>query len=713
MATVTGVGSGNVNNSNTLSTSGFKSNAGDILLIQVGIASFTGAPPNPTITDNNGNSYTLQTNGNETYSTNLVLGAYVYTATNKTNITSLVITISFPSSIASIVASAGSFTGVGTSITSGAWVQSSGSSPSATLSVQANKGATLLACATFINGTSGITPPSGFTELRNSGQSNAIFCDEYYTLGTGSQGTNTATLSSSSGAFIANLIALSPLAQSASIASNPGVTNPGSAPGGAIPITIATGANVLYSQGAATIQTNTLERDVAQTGPSNRKTSITCGIANAKLLMKKCANGILPVNPAYVIKPPEPKEGWFAHLPVNGPDNINVVLPISGNYGVGYFLTDQNNNQRALSGAQYTMFKNIPSTPKSPTVGNNPSTASFAGNTAGLINEPLFNGVIHLVQVNFYNGSNNTVTTPDMQTILAFLNAITPIQEAYASQWGTCGATVDQTIYQATFNIGSGNTTFNDDQLGGNPTNGTPSMNSNFIDNLAATNGWSSGGPTAHCIVVICPPNITNNDCNPANGYLSYHDCSFVYNVPYIYTPLTAEPITATDVSDIYQIPLSHEVAEMTVDPAADLNNPEVCDSCGPNCETVIRNFFDGNGNYITSSAFFIAGVGPGFSYSVMTNSVSAPPYATTAQNTCPTVPYGSCGYSPPGYTNQTSPNPLIPISPLLLSPLGLPTPVLPSGVFNVFTPNGLITGFSLPPNAQGVSAIQLPLTFS
>ncbi len=42
-------------------------------------------------------------------------------------------------------------------------------------------------------------------------------------------------------------------------------------------------------------------------------------------------------------------------------------------------------------------------------------------------------------------------------------------------------------------------------------------------------------------------------------------------------------------------------MAEMTVDPRADNSNPEVCDPCGPNCQSTVVDFFRIDGSYLGS----------------------------------------------------------------------------------------------------------------
>jgi hypothetical protein len=453
-----------------------------------------------------------------------------------------------------------------------------------------------------------------------------------------------------------------------------------------------TGAGAISS---TPYQTPSTSRDTSQTGPSNSKTSISCGISNAKLLMQKIAKGILPFATAYNIGTSEPAGGFFSVLPVSGPDNINQPLPVSGNYGSGFFLSDQNGNQRSLSGLRPSQFLGATLSPSGP--------SAVSSGAQSLITQPLFNGVYHIVLVNFTSQAGVTgqqVNSGDMQTIQQFLQAIIPIQQNYAQQWGNCSITLDPTIYSADFVIQNNN--FNDSALAGNPAASPPTAA--FIDNLASTLGFASGGPTAHAFIIISPSSILNNDCNPANGYLGYHSASAVNNVPYIFVPLTTSGLTSTDIADVYQIALSHEVAETCVDPAANFSNPEVCDSCGPNCQSVIRNFYSASGQYLLSSQLFLAGQGPGFSYGFMTNSVTAPPNATTPSNTCPSIPFGSCGYAPPNQQSNNSG-----ISQLIGTELS--NIINPNdGTINLLFPNGVTLVGNLTGMPGGAIILRLPI---
>jgi hypothetical protein len=79
----------------------------------------------------------------------------------------------------------------------------------------------------------------------------------------------------------------------------------------------------------------------------------------------------------------------------------------------------------------------------------------------------------------------------------------------------------------------------------------------------------------------------------------------------------------------------------MTVDPEANNSNPEVCDPCGPNCQTVWLDYFGGAGNaYIQTSQ----SLPPGFAYTFFINAIAQP----SAVSQCPPTSSASCAYAPP-----------------------------------------------------------------
>lgn len=60
----------------------------------------------------------------------------------------------------------------------------------------------------------------------------------------------------------------------------------------------------------------------------------------------------------------------------------------------------------------------------------------------------------------------------------------------------------------------------------------------------------------------------------------------------------------------VYAHILSHEIAEMVVDPLANSSNPEVCNACAGNCNNIQFDLFDQNGVFIggTTDTILVTG---------------------------------------------------------------------------------------------------------
>jgi hypothetical protein len=94
--------------------------------------------------------------------------------------------------------------------------------------------------------------------------------------------------------------------------------------------------------------------------------------------------------------------------------------------------------------------------------------------------------------------------------------------------------------------------------------------------------------PTDVCIVLLNPQGVTNTDGDISQGVGGYHDRVMVpwfdgieleeQPAPYCFVNVLGSNLTVADTSSTYVLSLSHEVAEMTVDPPAQWPNPEVCD---------------------------------------------------------------------------------------------------------------------------------------
>jgi hypothetical protein len=88
---------------------------------------------------------------------------------------------------------------------------------------------------------------------------------------------------------------------------------------------------------------------------------------------------------------------------------------------------------------------------------------------------------------------------------------------------------------------------------------------------------------------------------------------------------------------------LSHEIAEMLVDPQATWGNPEVCDPCAGNCSNRWLNFYSTGPNQPTRFLESSQSIPSGLSFAFFTAAVTAPGWVQR----CPSPAYG-CAYPPP-----------------------------------------------------------------
>jgi hypothetical protein len=233
---------------------------------------------------------------------------------------------------------------------------------------------------------------------------------------------------------------------------------------------------------------------------------------------------------------------------------------------------------------------------------------------------PLFNGTLHFVRVAFGVGKRMlAVPYADMKTAIEFAaTADVPIVK-YASQYGPTSSSVSATPVEFAVTLGSGK--YNDQML------------SEWVDSVVNQNGLSG----SVCPVFLNPLGVVNTDGDAGKGVLGYHGVSPA-GTPYVFVNVMGGSLTVQDSDDVYALALSHEIAEMTVDPAAGGGNPEVCDGCGPNCQAVLRDYFDDRGDYVATSTAFP----PSFPFGFYINAIVRP----SAANQCP-APVAACSYAP------------------------------------------------------------------
>jgi hypothetical protein len=221
------------------------------------------------------------------------------------------------------------------------------------------------------------------------------------------------------------------------------------------------------------------------------------------------------------------------------------------------------------------------------------------------VSTPLFNGTLHFVQLTFNtpNGSFS-VSEADIQTAINYSKlAVVPIS-AYSSQYGQNSISVSSKLIQ--FSVTLNGNTFNDSDLQG------------WVDDIIQTNNLPKNSAIIILNNVQAPTN-TDGDINEGVGGYHFH----TGKNPYAYCNVFGENLTIDDSQNAYAEVLSHEIAELAVDPLADLSNPEVCDACAGNCSNLWDAFFDDNNQFIDGAQE----VPPPFKYAFFINCLIKPKF--------------------------------------------------------------------------------------
>jgi hypothetical protein len=236
--------------------------------------------------------------------------------------------------------------------------------------------------------------------------------------------------------------------------------------------------------------------------------------------------------------------------------------------------------------------------------------------------EPLFNGLLHFVQISFTVKANNSVVSvsnADMQTVVAYAQAVSGVISAYASQYGTASMTVSPTIVP--FAVTLATNQYSDAEL------------QQWVNQIA------QNLPPGAAIAIPNPLGVVNTSGSLANGTYGYHGFA---KVPYLIVNMRGSGVSVADKEQFYATNLSHEMAEMTVDPTTDGANPEVCDACGPNCQSTIIDFFKLDGTYLGSEQWPTQ---PAYSFDLQLNAIVRP----RSSGSCP-APLDDCAYAPRGH---------------------------------------------------------------
>jgi len=208
------------------------------------------------------------------------------------------------------------------------------------------------------------------------------------------------------------------------------------------------------------------------------------------------------------------------------------------------------------------------------------------------VQSPLFNGTLVFAQLSFAipGVPPSGVSAADTQTAISYATlAVVPIHR-YASQYGpnSVGVWPFAIPYTATLQSSS----FDELQFEG------------WIDDIAQF--MRRQQVQDPCIVVMHDRTLLNSPTFTDHRD-SYHSSTGNGN-PYCYSLVFGQNLNVADNNHIisgkqnekvYAHTLSHEIAEMVVDPLGDDSNPEVCDACAGNCNANLFDLFDQNGVFI------------------------------------------------------------------------------------------------------------------
>jgi hypothetical protein len=235
---------------------------------------------------------------------------------------------------------------------------------------------------------------------------------------------------------------------------------------------------------------------------------------------------------------------------------------------------------------------------------------------------PLFNSSLHFVQITFtvqnQQNAKITVSNADMQTIVTYALAVSGAINAYASQYGPASLTVSPDIIQ--FAVVLPTNQYNDSNL------------QQWVNQIAVNL------PPGAAVAVPNPLGVVNTNHTLSNGVYGYH---YFGGFPYLMVNLRGTGLTVADKKQYYATNLSHEMAEMTVDPKADGRNPEVCDPCGPNYRSTVIDFFKIDGTYLGSETYPTQ---PSYPFDLQLNAVVRPRSSTPSA-----APDSDCAYPPRG----------------------------------------------------------------
>ncbi len=193
---------------------------------------------------------------------------------------------------------------------------------------------------------------------------------------------------------------------------------------------------------------------------------------------------------------------------------------------------------------------------------------------------PLFSGTIYFAHVTFQTPTGEfAFSTADMRTMVRYAkHAIVPLGEMIR-QYGPNSVSISSKLLGYAAQMSSRR--FSDLEL------------QSWIRRIVKANRLSKDS----CVIVPCPQHIFGGGIGADAGY---HGFSAAAKVPYIVFGAHGSNLTLADRHDVYAMAVSHEIAEMIVDPRGDEVNPEVCDPCCANCcAKFYRAYFNQSNTYL------------------------------------------------------------------------------------------------------------------
>jgi hypothetical protein len=252
---------------------------------------------------------------------------------------------------------------------------------------------------------------------------------------------------------------------------------------------------------------------------------------------------------------------------------------------------------------------------------------------------PLFHGTLVFVRMTFHEpgGASSAMSLGDVQVAVDYATlAVNPIQR-YASLYGPNSVNVAPDVME--FDAHLAGTSF------------TMSAFEGWVDQCASM--ARAGGISSPCIVVLHNRDLPNSP-SFVHHRNAFHSMTGSGN-PYCYCLVFGEGLSVADNNHpsgghpnekVYAHILSHEIAEMVVDPRANHENREVCDACAGNCDNSWFCLFDQSGTFLGGTAN--TATAAGFAYFI--NSIVSPSAAINSDQCIvdSTDKQSACVYAPP-----------------------------------------------------------------